>query len=134
MEKVSSIIEIFSKVEKYFLPSYDILPEKSNEIFPQIVGCVEDIIQRIVPQVNILRLRHFLTLSLDFFAAKINEKLNEFKNNNSRDNYIKLLEVQKGFRFCKDRIEMLNKLYFRDAQINLKNNVFDKVDNKVNEL
>ena len=132
--RISSIIEIFSKVEKYFLPSYDILPEKSNEIFPQIVGCVEDIIQRIVPQVNILRLRHFLTLSLDFFAAKINDKLNEFKNNNSRDKHIKLLEVQKGFRFCKDRIEMLNKLYFRDAQINLKNNVFDKVDNKVNEL
>ena len=77
--RISSIIEIFSKVEKYFLPSYDILPEKTNEIFPQIIGCVEDIIQRIVPQVNILRLRHFLTLSLDFFESKINDKLNEFK-------------------------------------------------------
>ena len=29
---------------------------------------------------------------------------------------------------------MLNRLYFKDAQINLKECVFDKVDNKVNEL
>jgi hypothetical protein len=31
-------------------------------------------------------------------------------------------------------MDMLNRLYFKDAQINLKECVFDKVDNKVNEL
>ena len=81
-----------------------------------------------------MRLRHFLSLALDYFAAKINDKLNDFKNENTREVYIKLLEIQKSFRFVRDRIDMLNRLYFKDAQINLKECVFDKVDNKVNEL
>lgn len=60
----------FSKIEKYYLPSYEIDPMKLGELFTQIFGCIEDIIQNIQPKVNISRLKNFLNLSLDFFVIR----------------------------------------------------------------
>ena len=64
--RINSIYEQYTKIEKYFLPSYEIVPEKCNEIFTQLIGCVEDINNKIVPKVNPERLKHFLSLSFDY--------------------------------------------------------------------
>jgi hypothetical protein len=131
--RINNILEIYQKVEKFFLPSYEILPEKCAEIFPQIIGCVEDLITKIVPKMSILRLKHFLTLSLDLLSAQISNKLNELKND-SKESVLKLIEIQKGLNFTKERIHILNGLYFRDAKIALDNSLFAKLDKKVHEL
>ena len=38
---------IFIKKLKILLPSYEIIPEKCGEIFPQIIGCFEDLVSKL---------------------------------------------------------------------------------------
>ncbi len=79
----------------------------------------------------ILLLKHFLILSLDYLSYQISNKLNELKIDNTKENFfLKLTEIQNGLNFCKERIKIINNLYFIDAPINLENNLIAKLNNK----
>ena len=132
--RINSIYEQYSKIEKYFIPSYVILPEKSNEIFTQLIGCVEDIIQKIVPKVNFERLKHFLSLSFDYFSYHISNTLNSFKSDNSQSSLLKLMEIQKGLKFCFDRVDALNKLFFKSSPLSLSQSLLERLSIKINEI
>ena len=132
--RADSISQQYNKVEKYFLPSYEIIPEKCSEIFTQLLGCCEDIIQKIVPKVNVERLKHFINISFDHFANQISIKINSFKNDTSQQTLLKLIEIQKGLKFCFDRVDTLNKLYFKANPLQLAGSLIEKLMNKITEI
>ena len=132
--RINSIYEQYTKIEKYFLPSYEIVPEKCNEIFTQLIGCVEDINNKIVPKVNPERLKHFLSLSFDYFSYHISNGLNTFKTDNSPNSLIKLLEIQKGLKFCFDRVDALNRLFFKAKPLSLSQSLIERLLKKINEI
>ena len=130
--RVEKIVNCYSKIEKYFLPSYEIDPAKSSELFTQIFGCVEDIIQDVTPKVNNERLKNFLSLALDYFCNQLLSKVSEL--NKDEKGLTKILEIQNGLNFCKDRINLLNKIYFTKKKFNIEGSVCEKAIKKVQEI
>ena len=132
--RVAAILDCFSKVEKYYLPSYEIDPMKSSELFTQIFGCIEDIIQNIKPKVNIERLKHFLSLSLDYFSNQILISVGALDKEGTPEALNKILELQNGLNFCQERVNLLNKIYFNKKEFSLEGSVCQKAIKKVKEI
>ena len=132
--RIESILDCFSKIEKYYLPSYQIEPMKINELFTQIFGCIEDIIQNIKPKVNIERLKNFLSLSLDYFSNQIIIITNLLDKEGSPDALNKIYELQNGLNFCLERIKLLNKIYFNRNEFRIEGSLCDKAIKKVKEI
>ena len=132
--RVELILENFSKIEKYFLPSYEIDPLKISELFTQIFGCIEDIIQNIKPKVNLERLKHFLSLSLDYFSNEIISIVNVLDKEGTPEAINKILELQNGLNFCVERIKLLNRIYFNKNEFSIRNTLCDKAIKKVKEI
>ena len=132
--RIEGILSCFSKIEKYFLPSYKIDPKKITELFTQIFGCVEDIIQNIKPKLNSERLKHFLSLSLDYFSDKILIDVNLLYKEGTNESFYKILELEKGLKFCQDRINLLNKIYFNKNIFNTEGSLFQKLLKKIKEI
>ena len=131
--RVAAILDCFSKIEKYYLPSYEIDPMKTSELFTQIFGCVEDIIQNIKPKVNMDRLKHFLSLSLDYFSNQILICVGLLDKEGTPEALAKILELQKGLNFCQERIKLLNKIYF-NQKYSIEGTVCQKAIKKVKEI
>ena len=132
--RVAAILDCFSKVEKYYLPSYEIDPMKSSELFTQIFGCIEDIIQNIKPKVNVERLKHFLSLSLDYFSNQILISVGALDKEGTPEALNKILELQSGLNFCQERVNLLNKIYFNKKEFSLEGSVCQKAIKKVKEI
>ena len=132
--RVAAILDCFSKVEKYYLPSYEIDPMKSSELFTQIFGCIEDIIQNIKPKVNVERLKHFLSLSLDYFSNQILIKVGLLDKEGTPEALIIILEAQNGLNFCQERVNLLNKIYFTKKPYCLEGSLCEKAIKKVKEI
>ena len=132
--RVAEILECFSKIEKYFLPSYEIDPMKTSELFTQIFGCIEDIIQNIKPKVNLDRLKHFLSLSLDYFSNQILICVSKLDKEGTPESLSKILELQNGLNFCQERIKLLNKIYFNRNEYNIQGSLCEKAIRKVKEI
>jgi hypothetical protein len=133
-KRIENILQIFSKIEKYYLPSYEIDPMKLGELFTQIFGCIEDIIQNIQPKVNISRLKNFLNLSLDFFCNQIIIIVSILDKENTNEALNKIYELQNGLNFCIERIRLLNKIYFKKNEFNIEGSLCDKAIKKVKEI
>ena len=131
--RVAAILDCFSKIEKYYLPSYEIDPMKTSELFTQIFGCVEDIIQNIKPKVNMDRLKHFLSLSLDYFSNQILICVGLLDKEGTPEALAKILELQNGLNFCQERIKLLNKIYF-NQKYSIEGSVCQKAIKKVKEI
>ena len=131
--RVAAILDCFSKIEKYYLPSYEIDPMKTSELFTQIFGCVEDIIQNIKPKVNMDRLKHFLSLSLDYFSNQILICVGLLDKEGTPEALAKILELQNGLNFCQERIKLLNKIYF-NQKYSIEGTVCQKAIKKVKEI
>ena len=132
--RIESILDCFSKIEKYYLPSYEIEPLKISELFTQIFGCIEDIIQNIRPKVNIERLKNFLSLSLDYFSNQIIIIVGILDKEGTSEALNKIYELQIGLNFCLERIKLLNKIYFNKNEFNIKGSLCDKAIKKVKEI
>ena len=132
--RVAQILDCFSKIEKYFLPSYEIDPMKTSELFTQIFGCIEDIIQNINPKVNLERLKHFLSLSLDYFSNQILISIGKLDKEGTPEALAKILELQKGLNFCQERVKLLNKIYFTKKEFSLEGSLCEKTIKKVKEI
>ena len=132
--RIESILDCFSKIEKYYLPSYEIDPMKTSELFTQIFGCIEDIIVKIKPKVNIERLKNFLSLSLDYFSNQIIILVGILDKDGTPEAFNKILELQNGLNFCLDRIKLLNKLYFNRNEFNIEGSLCDKAIKKLKEI
>ena len=132
--RIESILDCFSKIEKYYLPSYEIDPMKTSELFTQIFGCIEDIILKIKPKVNIERLKNFLSLSLDYFSNQIIILVNVLDKDGTPEALNKIYELQNGLNFCLERIKLLNKLYFNKNEFNIQGSLCDKAIKKVKEI
>ncbi len=132
--RVAAILDCFSKVEKYYLPSYEIDPMKSSELFTQIFGCIEDIIQNIKPKVNVERLKHFLSLSLDYFSNQILIKVGLLDKEGTPEALKIILEAQNGLNFCQERVNLLNKIYFTKKPYCLEGSLCEKAIKKVKEI
>ena len=130
-KRIENILQIFSKIEKYYLPSYEIDPMKLGELFTQIFGCIEDIIQNIKPKVNIERLKNFLSLSLDYFSNQIISIVNLLDKEGTPDAINKIYELQKGLHFCLERVNLLNRVYFNKNEFSIKGSLCDKAIKKV---
>ena len=133
-KRIENFLQIFSKIEKYYLPSYEIDPMKLGELFTQIFGCIEDIIQNIQPKVNISRLKNFLNLSLDFFCNQIIIIVSILDKENTNEALNKIYELQNGLNFCIERIRLLNKIYFKKNEFNIEGSLCDKAIKKVKEI
>jgi len=132
--RIEAILDCFSKIEKYFLPSYEIDPMKISELFTQIFGCIEDIIQNIKPKVNIERLKNFLSLSLDYFSNQIILIVNLLDKEGTPEALNKIYELQSGLIFCMERIKLLNRIYFTKSQFSIEGTLCDKAIKKVKEI
>jgi len=117
--RIETILDCFSKIEKYYLPSYEIEPMKISELFTQIFGCIEDIIQNVKPKVNIERLKNFLSLSLDYFSNQIIIKVNILDKEGTPEALNKIYELQNGLNFCLERIKLLNRIYFTKNEFSI---------------
>ena len=124
--RIAQILECFSKIEKYFLPSYEIDPMKMKELFTQIFGCIEDIIQNIKPKVNVERLKHFLSLCLDYFCNKILILAGTLDKEGTPEALGKIVELQNGLTFCQERVQLLNRVYFNKKEFILEGSVCEK--------
>ena len=132
--RIEAILDCFSKIEKYYLPSYEIEPMKISELFTQIFGCIEDIIQNVKPKVNIERLKNFLSLSLDYFSNQIIIKVNILDKEGTPEALNKIYELQNGLNFCLERIKLLNRIYFTKNEFSIEGTLCDKAIKKVKEI